>query len=132
MAAIIDHGNGTVTDPRTGLQWEQCPDGTYYIWVDAMTLGVAAVNAVALGGHTDWRMPTIQELTTLVDTARPAPRIDPLLSTAPRLYWSATIDTTIPTDAWAVDFADGLATNDNDQHAYCLVRMVRNLAGIGA
>lgn len=56
-----DHGDGTVTDLQTGLMWVQAR-GSKVSWADAVS-GAAQCSA---GGHTDWRMPTIKELYSLI------------------------------------------------------------------
>jgi len=68
----------------------------------------AAVNAAALCGQTDWRLPTRSELLSLVDYGAPAP---PLLDASffpdgvADAYWSSSRD--VIRGAWSVDFADG-------------------------
>lgn len=57
-----DQGNGTVLDEVTGLIWAKAPSQpmTY----DDMA---AYARASRLGGHDDWRVPTIRELYSLMD-----------------------------------------------------------------
>lgn len=59
--AYQDHGDGTVTDLRTGLMWVKAR-GAKGSWSDA----VAGASACTVGGYTDWRMPTIKELYSLI------------------------------------------------------------------
>ena len=56
-----DNGDGTVSDLVTGLMWQQNPG-------EKMTLHQAqhAVPSCRLGGYTDWRLPTIKELYSLI------------------------------------------------------------------
>ncbi len=56
-----DHGDGTVSDLRTGLMWQQDPG-------DKMTYAEAAAGAAGfrLAGYDDWRLPTIKELYSLI------------------------------------------------------------------
>jgi len=61
-AAYRDNENGTVTDKNTGLQWVKAR-GEKVTWDDAM----AGAARCRVGGYTDWRMPTIQELYSLID-----------------------------------------------------------------
>lgn len=56
-----DNGDGTVTDLNTGLMWPKNP-GEKMSYTQA-TEGAAAFN---LGGYTDWRLPTIKELYSLI------------------------------------------------------------------
>ncbi len=66
-----DHGNGTITDNVTGLMWSQSPDtnGDGLITAaDKLTYAQALAGAAAfnLAGYTDWRLPTIKELYSLI------------------------------------------------------------------
>ncbi|GEM_PF-2037999 len=58
----IDNGNGTVSDPVTGLMWVKAR-GTKVSWEKAM----ADAAACSAGGYWDWRVPTIKELYSLID-----------------------------------------------------------------
>jgi hypothetical protein len=121
---MIDNNNGTVTDPRTGLVWEQglCP--TRYTWEDAMTVRIVELNGAALGGYTDWRMPTAQELVSLVNYTLHAPAIDPMFECQSDLYWSATACQYYPSFAWVVNFDAGLVVAYYKPNN-CYVRGVR-------
>lgn len=57
-----DNGNGTVTDLNTGLTWIKARG-------EKMTWNAAAAGAKSCraGGHSDWRMPTIKELYSLIN-----------------------------------------------------------------
>jgi hypothetical protein len=103
---MIDHGDGTVTDERTGLMWEQWPSNQRYTW-DNATQRIAELNAATLGGHTDWRLPELWELVSLVDYTRTNPAIDPIFMTVAYFYWSATTYADDPDYAWYVDFFNG-------------------------
>src|ERR1035437_5992644 len=71
-----DNGDGTVTDPTTGLTWMRCAvgqtwDGSTctgttayaYTWNQAYAL----MGRMTFAGHGDWRLPNIRELQTIVD-----------------------------------------------------------------
>ena len=60
--SYVDNGDGTVTDLVTGLMWQQGDSGkmTY-------SEAVAMADSFALAGYTDWRLPTIKELYSLID-----------------------------------------------------------------
>jgi len=58
-----DNNDGTVTDLNTGLMWQQTPDFDNKVtWDQAM----ARAATLSLGGHNDWRLPTIKELYSLM------------------------------------------------------------------
>ncbi len=69
--SYTDNGNGTVTDNHTGLMWSKTPDldqnGTI-TYEDKVTYEQAKsyIAQLNLGGHNDWRLPTIKELYSLV------------------------------------------------------------------
>ncbi len=56
-----DGADGTVTDSNTGLMWVQAR-GSKVPWAQAAS-GAAACR---VGGHADWRMPTLKELYSLI------------------------------------------------------------------
>ncbi len=59
--AYRDNGDGTVSDLVTGLMWVKAR-GEKMSWDDAM----AGAKACRVGGHDDWRAPTIKELYSLI------------------------------------------------------------------
>lgn len=58
--AYRDNGDGTVSDLRTGLEWVKSPGAKR---THAEAVGGAA--ACRVGGHDDWRLPSIRELYSL-------------------------------------------------------------------
>ncbi|MCP4712423.1 MAG: DUF1566 domain-containing protein [Planctomycetes bacterium] len=56
-----DNEDGTITDSITGLMWQKTP-GQKVIYDEA----VANASSFNLAGHTDWRLPTIKELYSLI------------------------------------------------------------------
>ncbi len=79
-AIYLDHGDGTVSDLVTGLMWQQTPASG--LTFDA---AVAGASSATTGGYTDWRLPTLEELYSLIDfdgvTGRSARDSTPYLDT---------------------------------------------------
>ncbi|HTY89114.1 MAG TPA: DUF1566 domain-containing protein [Candidatus Acidoferrum sp.] len=59
--AYRDNGDGTVSDQVTGLTWLKAR-GAKMSWDEAM----AGAKSCRVGGHDDWRVPTIKELYSLI------------------------------------------------------------------
>jgi len=96
---FTDNGDGTVTDNTTGLMWQKQDDGEQRTWKEAM----AYAKALALAGHTDWRLPTVAELVGIVDYRRHSPAIDTAVfpGTASSGYWSSSSYASSTDGAWA-------------------------------
>jgi hypothetical protein len=61
-----DNGDGTITDNVTGLMWEQSPSqGKKFTWKEAMN-GLDDFNTQNFAGYSDWRIPTLKELYSIV------------------------------------------------------------------
>ena len=60
---------------------------------------------------TDWRLPNIRELHSIVDYGRFAPAMDPVFASSQAarsgFYWSSTSGAALPYDAWIVGFYEG-------------------------
>ena len=105
-AAMVDNGDGTVTDTQTGLMWQKATAPGTYTWQQAL----AYAEGLTLGGHSDWRLPNRNELQALVDYSRSAPSIDPVLAsdTVTSDYWSSTTHVDNTGSAWEVQFLGGI------------------------
>jgi hypothetical protein len=112
LAALVDNGNGTVSDTNTGLMWKKASEPGTYTWADALSHCENLVYPEA-GGYSDWRLPNRNELQTLVDYDRFNPAIDPLLRSTTiycwgcPVYWSSTTKASNPISAWQVEFSMG-------------------------
>jgi len=148
--SYTDNGDGTVTDNVTGLMWEKLSDDSSihdwnnlaYIWADASAVKVATLNTMNAGvgfaNHTDWRVPNIKELQTLVNFGTSAPATHSAFNSAcvpgctvttcsctrSSIYWSSSTYQPAPSYAWRTDFNDGL-TDSYDTTGGGYVRAVR-------
>lgn len=129
--SYLDNGDGTVTDLVTGLMWQQDP-GPKKTYAEA----VSGASTLTLGGYSDWRLPSIKELYSLIQFSGVDPSVPPgtpLSQLTPFIdsnffvfhygdttageriidsqYWSATnyVATTMGGDhsVFGVNFADG-------------------------
>jgi len=87
---------------------------------------VADVNATALCGYRDWRMPTVKELGGIVHPGCVAPAIDLTYfpNTSSSHFWSASVVAGSSNAAWSVNFSYGSAYR-GDRRFSGRVRLVR-------
>jgi hypothetical protein len=127
---FVDNGD-TVTDTVNGLEWQKATmDITGNETADAMNWkeALAATEKLTLAGKSDWRLPNINELRSLVDYGHYSPAIDPIFAAATKSsnYWSSTSDVYYTGRAGDVNFSTGYDDTYGDNktnHFY--VRAVR-------
>jgi pimeloyl-ACP methyl ester carboxylesterase len=119
---FTDNGNGTVTDSKTGLMWQQAEPG-YMTWGSALSY----CEDLSLGGHSDWRLPNIKELESITDDTRLNPAIDTNFfpNAVASNYWSSTTSADGPDGAWDVFFYVGLVSYYGKGFDVGYVRCVR-------
>jgi hypothetical protein len=113
---FIDHGDGSMTDSKTGLMWAKCSEGlsgsdcatggaTTPTWQVALDLA----NASFLAGYSDWRLPNVNELHSIVEVQCYDPSIN--LSVFPNTpvsnYWSSSPYAADLNASWEVIFSRG-------------------------
>ena len=124
---ITDRFTGTlwveniITDTTTGLMWETIPTTTQYTWDNAKSY----CDWLNLWWYTDWRMPTITELETIVDKNK----IDwnnhwyaSKFKLEASYYWSSTTVASDTTNARFLDFDSADMPSNyktNDSHVIC-------------
>jgi hypothetical protein len=124
-----DNSDGTVSDALTGLTWQQAVadhlTGCAGNNPCTQAAAVAYCSALSLGGNTDWRLPAVSELLTLVaPTLYPA--IDPTVfpNTSWTKFWSASAYAGTAGFGWYVNFSNGYSYGDSAGSAHA-VRCVR-------
>lgn len=134
------NADGTVMDLNTGLMWMRCAMGqtwdsqsstcsgkaTAYNWKDALTAVQTLDQGSGFAGYTDWRLPNLRELTSLVRYACPDPAINSKAfpATPSNVFWTSTPVESSYALGWGVDFKTGKAYF----HAYTAdysIRLVR-------
>ncbi len=136
-AGFKDNGNGTVTDLTTNLMWQQCSAGqsvpgcagtaATYTWDSGTPSALSYCQNLTLGGYSDWRMPKIKELQSIVDmTKSSGATINTTYfpNTQSSDYWSSTTYAPNTSGAWIVNFSQGYTNGDYKTNA-SYVRCVR-------
>ena len=116
---FIDHGDGTVTDTKTGLMWKRCTEGqvwndstcndtsesvTFFTWQGALQQAQAMNSTGGFAGQVDWRVPNPKELTSLLEDQcfEPAINITVFPTTHTLLYWSSSSSVNDSNFAWSM------------------------------
>lgn len=106
-------GEDVVTDNNTGLMWVRdgtgagCNNGATLAWKAA----IAFCENLTFAGHSDWRLPNVKELMSIVDYSLYNPSIqqtDAFQNTQAYYYWSSTTYASNTSYAWGVLFYNGL------------------------
>ena len=115
--AIHDAGTPTnlsddlVLDKETGLIWTRdanLPKGMQ-TWQDAMNY---CRNQIELGNRKGWRLPTIEELSSLIDPSQSNPALPnghPFINVQGVFYWSSTTYESSSSRAWFLSMGVGFA-----------------------
>ncbi|WP_246194686.1 DUF1566 domain-containing protein [Allochromatium palmeri] len=112
--SLLEDG-AVVRHERTSLEWQRCALGqrwdaesngcagrpATHTWTKAMRLAAKSQEA--------WRLPTGDELLTIVEKCHDGPAINPQVfpNTPSGLYWSSSVDTGGLDRAWSVSFFSG-------------------------
>lgn len=134
--AFTDNGDGTVTDTASGLMWAQDDSGESLDWESALDLAVAA-NEENYLGYSDWRVPNVKELQSIVDYSGTYPAIDAGLFTITdedSYFWTSTSAYFSSADpgyyyAWYVAFGYAVDGDGNDSHGAGAVRFDTKVEG---
>ena len=134
-ARFAGNGNGTVKDKATGLIWIMDPSliGDFIwgypgspnrmLWQDA----VHNTEGLSYGGYTDWRLPNIHELMSIIEYSLSNPSVDGHAFPYTQLdsYWSSTTVSERTDCVWGVDFKDGSCLKLKKEGEQFFVRPVR-------
>jgi Protein of unknown function (DUF1566) len=123
-----------VLDKETGLVWERTPDGNTHTWFEA----VERCYVVNHGDRQGWRLPTMEELSSLVDSTQQSPALSaghPFIGVQSDTYWTATTRPSNQAQAMQLDIDTGstgtFAKTDPNFKAWC-VRGGRGVDGVQA
>lgn len=107
--------NGTVRDSANGAVWQQAVDAGRSTQAGA----IAYCASLALDGG-GWRLPTKDELLSIVDRRWRYPTIDPTYfpGTPNDWFWSSSTVAGSPSYGWYVSFYDGDAHGNDASNGY--------------
>ncbi|MEY3321925.1 MAG: hypothetical protein RLZZ417_1508 [Bacteroidota bacterium] len=105
---FINNGNGTITDTVTGLMWQQVDGGEV-----TFDKAVIYANDLVLGGYSDWRMPSVLELNSLLnhDKNNPALNTTFFTATAAQYWWSGQKQVNDANKAWCANAGGGIGNH---------------------
>ncbi len=123
--SYLDNGDGTITDTSTGLMWMATDSSDAMDWKDAL----AYCENLDYAGYTDWKLPDVKELQSLLDYSGTYPAIDADYFTCIEFsednpyyyYWTSTsayFSFQDPTYyyAWYVAFGYAVGNDGEDSH----------------
>ena len=146
-----DNGDGTITDNNTKLVWEKKSadssihdKDTKYTWANAFAVHIVGLNAgLGFAGHTDWRLPNVKELLSIVNYETLNPAVSPAFNTrcvagctvltcscTAAFYWSSSTGAGSPAGAWVVFFNIGSVRDIVGKGNSLRVRAVRGRCGV--
>lgn len=132
-SGFTDHGDGTLTHHTTGLMWIKCLEGqsggNCMGTPTGMTWSEALVHATSreFAGYSDWRLPNIKELASIVEDAcyDPAINLSIFLNNPASTVWSSSPYVNSSGSAWALGFSSG-HDGTGYKYQYFYVRLVRD------
>ena len=120
-----------IFDDATGLTWQKSGSPKSITYQDAQEY-IAELNRQKFGGYENWRLPTVEELLSLLEKERNSANnlyINPMFDETQTWVWSADIrqikDERSSGSAWSVSFLGGRVYWDDLSSSLC-VRAVRS------
>ena len=100
-------GDQVVLDQTTGLMWQQAGSSNQMTWNQAKDY-IQQLNQQEFAGFSDWRLPTVEELTSLLEFQKKNGNyyIDPVFDATQGLCWTGDMAGGANA-AWAVSFHSG-------------------------
>jgi hypothetical protein len=102
------NGVNVVIDYATDLMWQQAGPVQAMTWNNASAY-ISQLNNEQYASYTDWRLPTLEELTSLLEPTKQKSNLylTPVFGTNQVWCWSADKDLTTKNVAWYISFSSG-------------------------
>lgn len=130
---FIENGDGTVTDTVSKLTWKRCSEGLsgdlcekgeplIFTWQEALK----AASVSSFNGKSDWRLPDIKELNSIIERQCTMPAINEIVfpATPTMSFWSSSPYAGNQAYAWNVYFPYGISDGNSKSYKF-FVRLVR-------
>jgi hypothetical protein len=125
---FTDNNDGTITDNVTGLMWVKdgsgagCNNGSQTDWTNSISF----CHGLTFAGHSDWRLPNVNELFSIINHSLSYPAVDTTFfpNTQPSYYWTSTTGSGGTTFAETIYLYNGQMNYDYKTSAH-YVRPVR-------
>lgn len=126
-------GSGRYLDTRTGLEW-YVSDGYNTYWSSAIN----NCESADVGGATDWRLPNVREMLSLLDYGQSTPMLPeghPFADWTNTVYWASTLSPHDTDYALTVNLNNGAVSVGHrgvSEYCFCLVRWITEPSDIAA
>ena len=130
---FVNNFDGTISDNGSGLMWHRCQLGrvgddcefgnlNQYNWQEAFI----QANNNSLANYSDWRLPNINELKSIIEQRCFDPAINATIfpNTANSIFWTSSPYTSNAAVTWSVGFSQGSSSVSN-RNGDNYLRMVR-------
>ena len=120
-------GIDVIIDHTTDLMWLKAENEERLDWREAEAFA-SRMNDATLAGFSDWRIPTVEELMSLMASGKKDDKyIDPVFKKALLSTWTIDTKEDTPAGAWFVDFMEGKVLDGNRAAGLGHVHLVRSM-----
>jgi hypothetical protein len=131
FVVLSNWGNAAVLDSETGLVWETEPRSSprFFSWYEAFAFGpsFSGCRYSTTGNRRGWRLPSVEELSSLMDPSQPNPGLppgNPFRGITHVGFWTATTIENDASRAYVVDPVDGslggVLKSNTSQRVWCV------------
>ena len=115
-SATLNRNNEVVTDSNTSLQWEDGDVKESKKLEDA----IAYCEGLDLDSHTDWRLPNVNELKTIINIEKlnTAKIVDTFEHTKESYYWTSTSSIKETNQVFCVNFGNATINTTEKESEY--------------